>query len=322
MNIPFSSPRQQPKDAILDCVTQTAGNTPLVRLNRIVSRYNIEADLLAKLEYFNPAGSIKDRSALAMFDSLAKKQDLPLAHVIEASSGNSGVACAWLGALNGVDVTIVMPENMSQERQKLITHYGANLIKTPRADGMPGAIQRAEEMLAAIPGAVSMDQFNNPANAQAHEHTTSKEIWRDTAGNVDAVIAGMGTGGTLTGIGRHLKSLNPAVKIIAVEPETCPLLSAGKSGPHLIQGINPGHIPEGLDRSVIDHVIPVADEEAIAMAQQLARTEGLAVGMSSGAVLAGAIKLVAQQCSFRYKRVVLIMADGAERYFSTELFTR
>lgn len=306
-------------DNVYSHITHTIGNTPLVSLNRIPKEEGISAQLLAKLEYFNPAGSIKDRAAMAMFEDLLENSHFPVKHVIEATSGNSGVACAWLGAIYDVPVTIVMPEHMSVERQQLIKHYGATLITTPKAQGMPGAIAFADTLIKSIPGSASMNQFANPANAQAHELTTAKELWDDTKGQLDVVVACMGTGGTLSGIGRYLKKRNPKIEIIAAEPLSCPLLSLGKAGEHTIQGINPGHIPEGLDREVVDRAIMINDQDAIQMARKLARKEGLAVGMSSGTVACAAIE-VAKQPEYQHKKIVMIMADGAERYFSTTLF--
>lgn len=301
------------------CITQTIGDTPLVRLNRLPALQNVNATILAKLEYFNPAGSIKDRAALSMLQDLLNRHDGKVTHVIEATSGNSGVACAWLGAVYAIPVTIVMPEHMSRERQLMIRHYGANLVTTSKAEGMPGAIAHAEYLLEKINGAVSMDQFANPANAAAHQNGTAAEIWRDTQGNIDVLVACMGTGGTLTGMARYFKAQNPAIKIIAAEPSACPLLSQGIAGEHMIQGINPGHIPKGLDRSLIDEVLTVDCEEAIATARLLARKEGMAAGISSGATVAAAFKL-GRRAEFQGKNIVTILADGAERYYSTELF--
>ncbi|NVK55573.1 MAG: cysteine synthase A [Alteromonadaceae bacterium] len=307
------------QNRILDSIVQTIGNTPMVKLNRINNATESSANILAKLEYFNPAGSIKDRAALAMLNALQNEQQTAVHHIVEASSGNSGVACAWLGAVYEIAVTIVMPEHMSDERQKLIRHYGATLVTTPREQGMPGAIAKADLLIRHLEGAVSMDQFANPANAMAHEQSTGQELWDDTAGQIDVVIAGMGTGGTLTGIGRFLKARNPHIQIVAAEPESCPLLSQGRSGEHQIQGINPGHIPAGMNVGILDRVIAVSDDDAINMARQLARKEGLAVGLSSGAVVHAA-SLLAQMPQYNGKNIVVILADGAERYFSTSLF--
>lgn len=304
---------------IFGCVSQTIGNTPLVKLNRLPSAAGANATILAKLEYFNPAGSIKDRAALSMLQDLLDTHDGNIRHVIEATSGNSGVACSWLGAIYDIPVTIVMPEHMSRERQLMIKHYGANLITTEKSLGMPGAIAHAERLLKEIDGAVSMDQFANPANAAAHQHGTAQEIWRDTQGRIDVLVACMGTGGTLTGIARFLKARNPAIRIVAAEPSACPLLSKGEAGEHAIQGVNPGHIPKGLDRALIDEIITVDCDQAIDMARLLARKEGLAAGISSGATVAAALELGRRE-SLADKTIVTILADGAERYFSTALF--
>jgi cysteine synthase A len=301
------------------CITQTIGNTPMVQLNRLADAPATKARVLLKLEYFNPAGSIKDRAALSMLEDLLRQHNGHITHVIEATSGNSGVACAWLGAVYGIPVTIVMPEHMSKERQLMIRHYGAQLITTERAKGMPGAIAHAEALLHKIDGAVSMNQFENPANAAAHQHTTASEVWQQTGGHIDALVACMGTGGTLTGMARFLKARHPAINIIAAEPSACPLLSQGQGGEHAIQGINPGHIPKGLDRSLIDEVLTVDCQQAIETARLLARKEGIAAGISSGATVTAALAL-ASRPEFQGKTIVAILADGAERYYSTALF--
>ena len=316
----FDSPAaySQP-NAFRQCITETIGNTPLVRLNRLPGMRGTRATVLAKLEYFNPAGSIKDRAALSMLEDLLRQHNGNVRHIIEATSGNSGVACAWLGAVYDIPVTIVMPEHMSRERQLMIRHYGAHLITTPRGDGMPGAIAHAHNLLNDIKGAVSMDQFANPANAAAHQNTTAREVWQQTNGHIDALVACMGTGGTLTGMARFLKVHNPAIKIIAAEPSACPLLSKGEGGEHAIQGVNPGHIPKGLDRSLIDEVLTVDCQQAIETARLLARKEGMAAGISSGATIAAALALAGRK-QFQGKTIVVILADSAERYFSTNLF--
>ena len=316
----FDSPAAYPQpNAFRQCITETIGNTPLVRLNRLPELQGARATVLAKLEYFNPAGSIKDRAALSMLEDLLRQHNGNVRHIIEATSGNSGVACAWLGAVYDIPVTIVMPEHMSSERQLMIRHYGANLITTPRDKGMPGAITHAHNLLNDIAGAVSMDQFANPANAAAHQNTTAREVWQQTNGHIDALVACMGTGGTLTGMARYLKAHNPAIKIIAAEPSACPLLSKGEGGEHAIQGVNPGHIPKGLDRSLIDEVLTVDCQQAIETARLLARKEGMAAGISSGATIAAALALASRK-QFQGKTIVAILADSAERYFSTNLF--
>ena len=316
----FDSPATHSQaNAYRQCITETIGNTPLVRLNRLPEMQSARATVLAKLEYFNPAGSIKDRAALSMLEELLHQHNGNIRHIIEATSGNSGVACAWLGAVYDIPVTIVMPEHMSTERQLMIRHYGASLITTPRGKGMPGAIAHAHELLSNIEGAVSMDQFANPANAAAHQNTTAREVWQQTNGHIDALVACMGTGGTLTGMARYLKAHNPAIKIIAAEPSACPLLSKGEGGEHAIQGVNPGHIPRGLDRSMINEVLTVDCQQAIETARLLARKEGMAAGISSGATVAAAMVL-GSRAEFEGKTIVTILADSAERYFSTSLF--
>ncbi len=316
----FDSPAafSQP-NAFRQCITETIGNTPLVRLKRLPEMRGTRATVLAKLEYFNPAGSIKDRAALSMLEDLLRQHNGNVRHIIEATSGNSGVACAWLGAVYDIPVTIVMPEHMSSERQLMIRHYGASLVTTPRGDGMPGAIAYADALLGDIKGAVSMDQFANPANAAAHQSTTAREVWQQANGHVEALVACMGTGGTITGMARFLKVHNPAIKIIAAEPSACPLLSKGEGGEHAIQGVNPGHIPKGLDRSLIDEVLTVDCQQAIETARLLARKEGMAAGISSGATIAAALALASRK-QFQGKTIVAILADSAERYFSTNLF--
>ena len=316
----FDSPAaySQP-NAFRQCITETIGNTPLVQLNRLPGMRGARATVLAKLEYFNPAGSIKDRAALSMLEDLLRQHNGNVRHIIEATSGNSGVACAWLGAVYDIPVTIVMPEHMSSERQLMIRHYGASLVTTPRGDGMPGAIAYADALLGDIKGAVSMDQFANPANAAAHQSTTAREVWQQANGHVEALVACMGTGGTITGMARFLKVHNPAIKIIAAEPSACPLLSKGEGGEHAIQGVNPGHIPKGLDRSLIDEVLTVDCQQAIETARLLARKEGMAAGISSGATIAAALALAGRK-QFQGKTIVVILADSAERYFSTNLF--
>lgn len=301
-------------------ITEVIGNTPLVRMPRIMATHQSQANLLAKLEYFNPAGSIKDRAARSMLAALKNSPQFnSRTHIVEATSGNSGVACACLCAIYGIPLTIVMPENMSLERQKLIKHYGATLITTPAELGTPGAIAYCEKLVEENPDAVAIDQFSNLANPAAHSRTTAEEIWRDTAGTVDVVVAGVGTGGTITGLSHTLKKHNPEIEIVLAEPASCPLHSEGKVGKHLIQGISTGHMPAVFQRQAVDTVVTVADEDAIKMAKALARSEGMAVGLSSGTVTVAACEL-AKQAQYRHKNIVVIMADGAERYYSTCLF--
>lgn len=307
-------------ESIYQDITQTIGNTPLVSLSRLAQAYQCHAEIVAKVEFFNPAGSIKDRPAYAMLQALMNDETFNKnTQIIEASSGNNGVACAWLCAMYDIPLTIVIPEHMSIERQKLIKHYGANVITTPKALGTKGAIDKAQSLVENTPGAVSLDQFGNRANPLAHIDSTASEIMRDTCGNLDAVVAGVGTGGTITGLAQGLRHHIPELHVIAVEPARCPVLSQGKSGVHNIQGLSSGHVPDVLAIEELNQIVCIEDEEAIAMAKQLARTEGLAVGISSGATVHAAIQL-AQQPSWKGKRIVVILADGAERYFSTDLF--
>ncbi|QJR81496.1 cysteine synthase [Alteromonas pelagimontana] len=305
---------------IIDDITCTIGNTPLVRLKRLKAAKGFHADILAKVEFFNPAGSIKDRPALAMMKALMASETFsPTTEIIEASSGNNGVACAWLGAIFRIPVTIVIPEHMSVERQQLIRHYGGKVITTPKQKGTKGAIDEASRLVAANPDAVSLDQFANQANPDAHAATTAEEIWRDTGGEVDVIVAGVGTGGTITGLAKTLRAYQPSLEIIAVEPARCPVLSKGHGGVHNIQGLSSGHVPDVLDTACYNRVMAIDDDIAVAHARELARCEGLAVGISSGAAMAGATEL-ALRPEYAGKNIVVILADGAERYFSTALF--
>ncbi|MBU3002905.1 cysteine synthase A [Paraglaciecola arctica] len=305
---------------IYDDITQTIGNTPLVRLNRLAEKYSLQANILAKMEYFNPAGSIKDRPAMAMIDALIQSKDFnEKTEIIEPTSGNNGVACAWICAMKGIKLTIVIPEHMSIERQKLIKHYGAHLVTTAKELGTKGAIDKARAMVQDNPNAVMLDQFANQANPTMHFNSTAQEIWRDTAGQVDILVAGVGTGGTITGIAKALKIRNPNIQIIAVEPASCPVLSQGSKGVHKIQGLSSGHVPDVLNVDILDEIITVTDQDSIQYAQMLAQVEGLPVGISSGAAAWAAIK-VAQRQQNSGKNIVTIFADNAERYFSTELF--
>lgn len=311
---------QHPSGRIYDDITQTIGNTPLVRLSKLAKTFSVEANILAKIEYFNPAGSIKDRPAMAMIDGLISSALFnPQTEIIEATSGNNGVACAWICALKNIKLTIVIPEHMSIERQKLIKHYGAKIITTAKELGTKGAIDKAKQLVDKNPNAVMLDQFANKANPDTHFNTTAQEIWRDTAGKVDILIAGVGTGGTISGIAKALKLHNPKIQVIAVEPAACPVLSEGKKGGHNIQGLSSGHIPDVLDLDLIDAVLTVSDEEAISYARHLAKIEALPVGISSGAAAYAAIQ-VGKQAKHKDKNIVTILADNAERYFSTELF--
>ncbi len=305
---------------IYDDISQTIGNTPLVRLSRFTKALAINATVLAKVEFFNPAGSIKDRPALAMVDAMiAEGRIQPETEIIEATSGNNGVACAWICAMKKIPLTVVMPEHMSIERRKLIKHYGAKLVLTPQALGTKGAIDKAKAMIAERSHAIMLDQFANQANSDMHAKTTAEEIWRDTQGNIDVLVAGVGTGGTLSGIAQTLKARNPKLQVIAVEPAACPVLSEGRSGVHKIQGLSSGHVPDILRLDLIDDIITVTNEDAISFARDIACLESLPVGISSGAALKAAM-VIGQRNEFKGKTIVTILADNAERYFSTELF--
>ncbi len=297
---------------IYENIVGLIGSTPLLRLNRFAP----DLDVLAKLERNNPAGSTKDRAALYMIRDAEERGALaPGGMIIEPTSGNTGIGIAALAAVLGYRAVIVMPDSMSVERVKLIAAYGAEVVLTPGAEGMSGAVAKAEELCAANPGSVIAGQFENPANPRAHYETTGPELWADTEGRIDAFVAGVGTGGTITGVGRYLKEKNPDVRIIAVEPASSPLLSGGKAGPHAIQGIGANFVPEALDASVYDEIITVSDEDALGTMRALARTEGLLVGVSSGAA-AWAAREVAKRPEFAGKRVVCLLPDTGERYLS------
>ncbi|NQY65648.1 MAG: cysteine synthase A [Alteromonadaceae bacterium] len=305
---------------IYDDITQTIGNTPLVRLSRFAEAHNVSANILAKIEFFNPAGSIKDRPALAMIEAMISEGRIgPQTEIIEATSGNNGVACAWICAMNKIPLTIVIPEHMSIERRKLIKHYGANLVLTPRDQGTKGAIDKAKQMIDERENAIMLDQFGNQNNSKMHAETTAEEIWTDTGGKVDVLIAGVGTGGTISGIAQTLKQRNPKLKVFAVEPASCPVLSEGRSGIHKIQGLSSGHVPDILRTDLIDEVVTVSDEDSITFARDIACLESLPVGISSGAALKAAA-VVGQRAELAQKNIVIILADNAERYFSTDLF--
>jgi cysteine synthase A len=305
---------------IYDDITQTIGNTPIVKLSRFADALSVKANILAKVEFFNPAGSIKDRPALAMIEAMIADGRIQAGtEIIEATSGNNGVACAWICALKKIPLTIVIPEHMSIERRKLIKHYGANLVLTPKELGTKGAIDKAKSMIEERDNAVMLDQFGNQANSAMHAKTTAEEIWTDTQGKVDVLIAGVGTGGTLSGIAQTLKMRNANLKVIAVEPASCPVLSEGKSGVHKIQGLSSGHVPDILRTDLIDEVVTVSNEDAIDFARDIARLESLPVGISSGAALNAAM-VVGKRSEMQNKNIVVILADNAERYFSTDLF--
>ena len=305
---------------IYTSVEQLIGGTPLLELRHIERAEGLCARLLAKLEYLNPAGSAKDRIARAMIDDAEARGLLrPGAAIIEPTSGNTGIGLAVVAAARGYRTVIVMPETMSAERRMLMKAYGAELVLTDGAKGMTGAIEKAEELAKSIPGSFIAGQFDNPANPQAHYETTGPEIWRDTDGTVDVFVAGVGTGGTLTGTGRYLKERNPGVRVVAVEPAGSPLLSGGEAGKHDLQGIGANFIPAVLDRSVYDEVIPVADADAYAMGRLLGRSEGVLAGISSGAALWAAAQ-VAKRPEYAGKTVVALLPDTGDRYLSTAMF--
>lgn len=305
---------------IKQSLTELIGHTPLLKLNRWQKAREGAAEILVKIERNNPGGSVKDRPALAMIEDAERKGRLREGGtIIEPTSGNTGVGLAWIAAVRGYCTIFTMPETMSRERQLLLKAYGAEVVLTPGAEGMAGAIRKAEALRDEIPGAVILQQFENEANAKAHEETTAREIWQDTDGQVDCLVATVGTGGTLTGTARGLKAHNPDIRIVAVEPAASPVLSGGKAGPHKIQGIGAGFVPKIYDASLVDRVICVGNDEAFEASRQLAREEGLLVGISSGAAACAAAQLAAE-AEFRGKRIVVVLPDTGERYLSTDLF--
>ena len=305
---------------IFNSITETIGDTPLVRLARLPQLEGVKANILLKLEFFNPISSVKDRIGVAMIDALEREGKIAPGKttLIEPTSGNTGIALAFVAAARGYKLILCMPESFSIERRKMLALLGAELELTPAAGGMKGAIARAQELLNTIPDAVSPRQFENPANPDIHRRTTAEEIWNDTHGDVDVVVAGSGTGGTITGIGQVLKKRKP-VKVIVVEPEDSPVLSGGKPGPHKIQGIGPGFVPAVLDTSVYDEIVTISNESAVSTARKLARLEGIPVGISAGAAVSAAFE-VGQRPEFAGKTIVVIIPDFAERYLSTALF--
>ena len=301
-------------------VDQLIGKTPLLELGRLMREEALPARLLAKLEYLNPAGSVKDRVAKAMLDDAERRGVLkPGSVLIEPTSGNTGIGLAAVAAARGYRVIIVMPETMSIERRRMMRAYGAELVLTNGADGMKGAIAKAEELVKEIPDALIPGQFTNPANPAAHYAATGPEIWADTDGQIDLFVAGVGTGGTVTGVGRYLREQNPNVRIVAAEPASSPVLSGGKAGAHKIQGIGAGFVPDVLDTTVYDEVIPVSNEDAFLTARRIGRLEGVAVGISSGAAAHAAI-LLAKRPENRGKTIVVLFPDGGDRYLSTALY--
>jgi cysteine synthase A len=305
---------------IYDSIVDTIGNTPLVRLNRLSKEANARADILLKLEFFNPLASVKDRIGVSMIDDLERAGRIrPGTTLIEPTSGNTGIALAFVAAAKGYPLILVMPESMSMERRKMLLLLGARLELTPAAQGMRGAVARAQELAKEIPNAIIPQQFENPANPAIHVRTTAQEIWNDTQGKVDVVVSGVGTGGTITGVGRALKKLKPSIRMVAVEPEDSAVLSGRQPGPHKIQGIGAGFIPGILDRDIIDEIITIGNETAFATARKVARLEGIPVGISSGAAVAAALEL-AQRSDMVGKTIVTIIPSFAERYLSTALF--
>ncbi len=306
--------------AIYESMQHLIGNTPLVRLERFAKAQGLMAELCAKVEFFNPSGSVKDRAALAMIeDAEARGLLSPGATIIEPTSGNTGIGLSWIAAVKGYRCVIVMPDSMSQERRRLLRAYGAELVLTPGSMGMRGAIERAEALARELPGSFVPGQFDNPANPAAHEKATGPEIWRDAEGKVDALVAGVGTGGTLTGTARYLKRMNPGLRVVAVEPADSAVLSGGQAGSHSLQGIGAGFVPGALDASVIDEVVTVAARDAFEACRALARHEGALCGISSGAALWAAAQLAARPEN-KGKRVIVILPDTGERYLSTDAY--
>jgi cysteine synthase A len=305
---------------IYDSIIDTIGNTPLVRMKRMAKEAGARATVLLKLEFFNPLASVKDRIGVSMIEDLEQAGRLkPGTTLIEPTSGNTGIALAFVAAAKGYPLILVMPESMSVERRKMLLLLGARLELTPAAQGMRGAVARAQELAREIPNAIIPQQFENPANPAIHVRTTAEEIWNDTAGKVDVVISGVGTGGTITGVGRALKQRNPALRMVAVEPEDSAVLSGRQPGPHKIQGIGAGFVPSVLDRDVIDEVVTIGNETAFATARKVARLEGIPVGISSGAAVAAALEVAARP-EMSGKTIVVIIPSFAERYLSTALF--
>ncbi len=317
----FTPPVKPGRGRIYDSITQTIGDTPIVRLDRLAKEKGVKANLLAKLEFFNPIASVKDRIGVAMIEALEKSGKIKPGEtvLIEPTSGNTGIALAFVAAARGYRLILVMPESMSIERRKMLALLGAELVLTPASQGMKGALAKAGELAAETPGAIIPQQFENPANPEIHRVTTAEEIWNDTQGHVDYFVSGVGTGGTITGVGQVLKQRNPALRVVAVEPEDSAVLSGRPPGPHKIQGIGAGFVPPILDRGVIDEIVTIGNQTAFDLARLLARIEGIPVGISSGAAVAAALEIAARP-EAEGKNIVLIIPSFAERYLSTALF--
>jgi cysteine synthase len=320
-SVSADKPHPEFRGRVYDSIVETIGATPLVRLKRFAAAHKVKADLLAKCEFFNPLSSVKDRIGVAMVEAAEKAGRLTPGKtvLVEPTSGNTGIALAFVAAAKGYRCILVMPDSMSIERRRMLKLLGAELELTPAAQGMRFAIQRAEELLKSLPDAFMPQQFQNPANPEIHRRTTAEEIWRDTGGKIDAVVSGVGTGGTLTGVGAVLKSRKPGLKMIAVEPEDSAVLSGGPPGPHKIQGIGAGFVPQILDTKLIDEILRISNDNAIRMAREVARIEGVAVGISSGAALAAAVEL-GQRADMVGKTIAVVLPDTGERYVSTALF--
>jgi cysteine synthase A len=312
--------REPGRGRIFDSIIDTIGDTPLVRLNRLPEMHGVKANILAKLEFFNPIGSVKDRIGVSMIEAMERAGVLNHETVIvEPTSGNTGIALAFVAAARGYRLILVMPETMSLERRKMLALLGAELVLTEGAKGMKGAVAKAEELIRDLPKAVMPQQFKNKANPDIHRRTTAEEIWNDTGGDIDVFVSGVGTGGTITGVGQVLKPRKPSLRIVAVEPEDSPVLSGGQPGPHKIQGIGAGFIPDVLDRSVVDEVVTVGNQTAFEIARAVARYEGIPVGISSGAAIAASFE-IGSRPQYQGKNIVVIVPSFAERYLSTALF--